>query len=222
MATNPFAEGYPGACISCGFLGQISTLQPGLHEIKAAQRATGRLPTHNALWCLRRAKNLAEEMHDEETTIRNTGTFEGHDADQPRILAMRNILQRGPACPEWFEWVEYFTPKEHFEMWQMLELEKLRQAQAKMIADVELKMAEEQTKIAAEHAKTAAAHKAIFERADRQTGLFNRFFLILALAALFLAIAALAYPNGITWVVDHAPGAVEQGQPVIPIPSQTP
>ncbi len=88
----------------------------------------------------------------------------------------------------------------------MAKLEQLRQAQAKTSTQT-LKSIE----------SIQAEHVAIMARAEHQSTWFNRFFLLLGAATLVLALAALvatvAYPNGVTWVVDHAPGAVRTDGP---------
>jgi len=115
-----------------------------------------------------------------------------------------------PQCVEqgkWYPYVEFFDPKWHYEDWRMAELERMRQEHTKMLADVQQAILKEQSAIVAEHARTAEAHKALFERSERQATWFQWAFIILAVIALALALASLAYPDGIAWLADHAPFA---------------
>lgn len=168
--------------------------------------------------------NLKHEVEEAQQETRAAGSFQPEfESDNERYAAVRRVL-RVPReqCVEegkWYAYVEYFDPKWHYEDWRMLELEKLRQEQAKMMADVQQALLTEQAAIAAEHARTAEAHKAIFERSERQATWFQRAFIALAIVALTLALAPLAYPNGVAWLVDHAPG-VERS--VTPPPQSTP
>ncbi len=165
-----WAEKYPGECVSCGFLGQYQTGAPGiLLDVHAGYRASGSMSGGNGLWCLRRAANLEAEVKAKQKEL--TSSPSGYAAgDSVLHHARRQVMQEaGRHCPDWYEWVEYFDPKWHYEDWRMHQL------------------MEEQTRVAADHATTARALTAVTERNERQTTEFNRYFLILALATIVLA-----------------------------------
>ncbi|MDP2661216.1 MAG: hypothetical protein Q8R28_10860, partial [Dehalococcoidia bacterium] len=95
------------------------------------------MPTHNRLWCLRRASNLEEDL-----MVALGGVIESRviptAPDNQRSVAMRNVFQQarggGAGCTSWYEWVENFDPKWHHEDWRMQQLEEMRQANALKLA----------------------------------------------------------------------------------------
>jgi hypothetical protein len=210
-----FEEEYPGTCRSCGFLGFISPVHGGssvLHEASAQVRANGYLSGAGTLWCHRRMANLKQEVQEVQQEILAAGSFQpAVEGDNERYAAIRQVVSAPrPRCEEqgkWYPYVEFFDPKWHYEDWRMAELERMRQGHTRMLADVQQAILREQTAIAAEHAKTAEAHKVIFERSEHQAMWFQWAFIILAVIALALALLPLAYPDGISWLTDLAPGA---------------
>ncbi len=104
-----------------------------------------------------------------------------------------------------------------------MELEKLRQQQAQMIADAEQRGQESQRQIMQAHkevteklASIATDQGEASARQEKSNTRFNRLFLAIGLFAVLLALAPLAYPDGVGPVVDHAPWAVEpRSQPIV-------
>ena len=127
-----FEDQYPGACISCGFLGLINPLHGGsgvLHEFPAKNRANGYLAAKTTLWCHRRMANIQREVDQAEQEIRTGGSFQPQvDQDNERYAAVRRVLcAPRPECVEqgkWYAYVEFFEPKWHYEDWRMMELER--------------------------------------------------------------------------------------------------
>jgi len=218
-----FEEEYPGACISCGYLSQLSRHQLGQHEFNARQRATGHVPSDNTLWCWRRAAHLQREVDEAEQEIRQSGTFEAADSqDSERATAVRRVVQKGRDCKKWYQWTEHLTPKEHYEEERMLRLAELEQRSMeamKAIMESHTAIMKTQAEIAEATRQVAADHKLSFDRSERQATWFQRAFIALAVIALVLALTPLAYPNGIGWLADHAPGAERN---VTPLPQLTP
>jgi hypothetical protein len=198
---NLFSAGYgTGSCITCGYLTQLRSDMPGQHEVGASQRATGRLPSHSILWCFRRAADLHKELVDGELEIAAQKAATGSDfpAD-PRHESARILIEKGRNCPEWYEWVEYFDPKWHYEDWRMKEI-------TRTLANI----VKEQTTLS--------------DRGERTNTRFNLLFVGIGLIAILIGLTPLVYPNGVHWAVDHAPGAVHEQrlQTTTPTPQATP
>jgi len=204
-----FEEDYPGACISCGYLSQLSRHQAGQHELNAKHRANGRLPSDNTLWCWRRAANLQKEADEAEQEIRQSGTFQAADPqDSERAAAVRRVVQKGRDCEKWYRWTEHLTPKEHYEEERMLRLAELEQRlmeAMKAIMESHTAILKTQAEIAEATRQVAADHKLSFDHSERQATRFQRAFIVLAIIALSLALAPLAYPDGVAWLADHVP-----------------
>jgi hypothetical protein len=220
-----FVEEYHGACISCGYLCQLSRHQAGQHELTARQRATGHLPSDNTLWCWRRAANLQREVDETEQEIRQSGTFEPADPqDSQRAAGVRRVVQKGRDCERWYQWTEHLTPKEHHEeerTLRLVELEQRSMEAMKAIMESHTAIMKTQAEIAEATRQVAADHKLSFERSEHQATWFQRAFIVLAVIALVLALLPLCYPNGIGWLADHAPGAERNVTPT-PLPQLTP
>jgi hypothetical protein len=209
----------PGKCVNCGFFAKKDTEPTGgdTYAVSVSERAARQVhpimvhPTRNVSigvepFCFRRVIAVSE---------------------MSKKHGLAAVLDEDRKCPLWHGWHEGFSPKEHLEEERLAQLEEARRANDLKIAELDQRsqdathaMMEEHTKISAEHAKTAEALRDISARNERQTSWFNGFFLIIGLAALILAIAAFAYPNGATWVVDHAPGA--ERDVTTPVPQSTP
>jgi hypothetical protein len=210
-----FEEEYPGTCRSCGFLGYFDPsdgITRVLHEADAQMRANGYLIKVCTLWCYRRMANINREVEQAEQEMRAAGSFQpAVERDNEHFAAIRQVVSAPrPQCEEqgkWYTYVEFFDPKWHYEDWRMAELERMRQEHTKMLADVQLAILKEQAEIGAEHARTAEAHRVIFERSESQATWFQWAFIFLAVIALVLALLPLAYPDGISWLTDLAPGA---------------
>jgi len=216
-----WAAALPHTCWSCGFCGyrRTGTLER-VEVLDADMRQTGELQDGMDLWCWQEQSHLPRETDESEETFDQRTKFYDNMRTK-RSAAVREVLEKPrPLCVERKKWHGYrdgLDIKDHYDEWHTMQLEELRQQQTVMM----VKIAEEQTKIAAEHARTAEAHKVIFERADRESGWFQRAFFMLALIALVLALAPLAYPSGLSWLTDHAPGAVRQNA-ATPMPQPTP
>ncbi|MHB8376257.1 MAG: hypothetical protein ACYDEB_04805 [Dehalococcoidia bacterium] len=193
---------FPGRCGSCGFLAirvvqhDPSNLRQSSHETfetTAAVRFSGivtisvpRAPEHVDQYvtpfCFVGARQLAAELDvSKEKPI----------ADPIRCMV---LFADDRNCEAWTEWIDGLSPKEHWEQRRMVELDDLRREQAKMIADVQTKVLDEQLKIAKQHARATEALNAISERQGKQsdtfneqTAQFNRQFKILTIGGLVIA-----------------------------------
>lgn len=223
MYTNPFTESFPNTCLSCGFLSIIDrTVYGGKpSELSSRGRAEGILSDHQTLWCFRRKAVLSGEMLDAQQRIEAERNKPGTeriplppDAPSDRAVAITEVLQKNRSfCVNegaWYEWVEHFGPQWHYEDWRMTELEKLRQAQTKMIADAERRGQEAMIEIGKITAQAQSDHLELAMVMQREGNWYQRAFLLVAALALALALAPLAYPNGIGWVDDLFPGGIEE------------
>ena len=198
--SEALGKDYPGTCLSCGLLGftrppayndPISRVQ----ELSADRRWYGNRLTHVArLYCFEKMARIQAEVDEEEEQIRATDSFKPEsEEDTERAQAMRAVFTRPrPKCTDqgaWYQYVDFLDPKWHFEDRRTMELERLRQEQAKMIAN----MQKEQSVTAAEHAKTAEAHKRLFELSDRKNTLFWWAFIVLAVISLIVALGNLPF-----------------------------
>jgi hypothetical protein len=139
------------------------------------------------------------------------------DAPSDRVVAITEVLQKDRSfCVSegaWYEWVEGFSPQWHYEDWRMMKVEELRQAQTKMIADAEergrmgvLEVVQAHKEVTEKLAGIATDQVSVSDRQEKSNRRFNRLFVAIGLLALVLAVAPLAYPNGIGWLEDVFPG----------------
>lgn len=210
---NLFVNEFPGRCVSCGFLGQkvVGSLSEPPMPVSAIQRFDGNMPPESIPWCFVRKYDLFGDYAKifEEIT-KNEGKFSKRRFE--RSLALMFRMPRGEnGCERWHEWKEGFDPRWHYEDWRMMELERLRQQQAG-----------DHLAITKTLASISAQQVTLQRHSDASTARFNIFFGILAVLTFLLAIAPLAYPNGVRWAVDSFPGGVEQRQVESATPQSTP
>ena len=200
-----YEDTYPDTCISCGFLGFTAQREKGFHELEADQRWDGRIagPPSVTIRCFRRMAKLQSEIEDMERESKAAGgflpDFRGHSE---YYLAMRQVfIKPRPQCAErriWHPYIESLDPRWHYEDWRMSTLEELRSAQERALHEAQIQ-------IMADHKAIAEATRRDYERSDTQNRLFSCAFVCLAIIAILLALAPLTYPNGIPWLVHHAP-----------------
>lgn len=209
----------PGTCINCGFLAfsYSADLNEG-REISLRRRAyphgedpEGRPDPLPGWWyCFVYAANLRGEMGQLEQE-----GVPGHER-QAQIIA------KGRECREFYAWVPGLDPLWHFQDREVQRLEELRRANDLKIAELDQRSQESMRQIMEAHKAIAEATRRDYRRSDRQTFRLSIAFVILAIVALVLALAPLAYPNGIGWLEDVAPGGIERPFESTPMPMSTP
>jgi hypothetical protein len=203
------------SCRNCGFLFIKRRTQLGLHEYEEQWRELGSLVEGDTLLCFRNVAKLYEEVDDAERAIRESTSFhKTFEDDSPRRAAVRRVERGHADCPKWYEYVPYFGPQWHYEKMHMEGLEEANRANAKMIAELDLRSQESMRSILEASREIEWANQQVFEehaerfeRSDKQTFRFQVGFVVLALITLVLALVPLAYPNGINWLVERMPGA---------------
>jgi hypothetical protein len=198
-----FPDFGPGTCINCGFLafsfdGDLQQAQ----ELSLRRRAYphGQDPINHpeplpGFWhCFVFAGNLPGEMADLEQR-----GVPGHER-QGQIIA------KGRACPEFYTWVPGRDPRWHHQDRETMRLEEMRRANDLKIAELDRRSQESMLKIAELTAQATADHLELAKTVSEEGTWYQRAFLVLAIIAIILALATLAYPDGVTWLVDYAPG----------------
>jgi hypothetical protein len=159
----------------------------GCHEATSDDRQSGNfseipggLGVEAVPWCFVKAANLnqeAEEYAAANGVDKNQATFEV-------ITTARN-------CPSFYSWTEFISPKEHFEEYKAAQAEKDRRAFERELFDMSQRVQEDSHRLASE------SHS------------FNTkitcLVVVLALAEVLGTMAALAYPDGIPFLIDLAP-----------------
>lgn len=133
---------------------------------------------------------------------------------QERYWAAIRVFTKDRKCPEWTKYRPGLSPKEHLQRNEMLQIEEQRKAHDLKLAELDQRsqeslraIMEAQREIAEATRQVATDHRSLFAKSDRHATWYQRAFLILALIALVLAFAPLAYPNGVGWLADHMPGS---------------
>lgn len=202
MDSNPFTAAYPGTCSSCGFLSIIdsSVYRQPKQEFPGASRDSGVVSDSWRVWCFRHKANLQKEISEAVVA----------DREEDHAQAVLQVIRkdRGPCVEDgsWYEWVDGFGPHWHYEDWRMTDLEKMRKKQNQSLQEIMESHKEITSKLATINSDQAEAS----DRQERSNRRFNLLFVGLAVAAILITMAQLAYPNGIDWLTDHAPGAANE------------
>lgn len=126
------------------------------------------------------------------------------------------VIGKHRECQSWIKYQSGRDLNQHYEDWRAMEIEALRQRQS----EIELKVMEDH-KLITERLTTITSNQVDFsDRQERSNRRFNRLFLAIGFIAIVLALAPLAYPDGIDWVVDSAPGAINPAS--VPATDNTP
>jgi len=198
-----------GRCINCGFLSKVSR-SPGSEQIWEAEvldRSEGKLYRADEIetWprCFRWIAIFAVELGDDMVMENEASTHKAITKD-------RGV--DGQGCPGWVQWITGFGPHWHMEQLIMLQLEEMRRANDLKIAELQQQSQKTLAEIAVAQREVSADHLEFVRISNRQVRNYNIAFLLLAFVAAVLAIGALAYPNGATWL-DWMPGQhATQGQ----------
>jgi hypothetical protein len=197
------AARYPGnqnRCVSCGFFGKhkIDWLEVSLEE-----RATGVLRTAEAGWftqpaCIRGAADLAEER-GKNLAERQAGQSLA-DAERNANMAgvresLLDVLNFDRECPEWYPYTPGFSPKEHVEQLQMMQLEADRRTHELQLA----KLRAEADQRAAEAAQRSVEISTKLHEVSKETARFTTHWTYVAVAlagaALLVILANYLFPD---------------------------
>ena len=224
----PFEWAGKGRCINCGFLAFSQDVDlTSAREVSIRRRAYPHGSDPNrpdplpGWWhCFIYAEDLIAEMGELEA--------QGVPGDQRQ----RQIIEKDRNCQKFYTYVPGQPPPWHYQDRDMWQLEEMRKANALKIAELEQSsrdaqieimkaqqaIAEATRQVSEDHKQISAEHKQRFEKSDRQNVLFQIAFMVLAGLTLVLALLPLAYPNGLEWLVDHAPNAVHESVPRTVVP----
>jgi hypothetical protein len=213
-----------GICFTCGYMGAYL---PGQGDVPAA----GSMLIFEATWGLRERGELWRAGASAELSTMPQCARLVHDPikelsdlllqDMERTAATREVLRKNRGCEKWCQYTTHFSPKEHLQEARMLEIEKMRQEQTKMIADITQRGQESMIQISEATRQVSADHLELAKTVNRSSTWYQRAFLALALVALTLALAPLAYPNGFSGLTEHAPGGEETAGGVQPSSAAT-
>lgn len=180
-----------GKCDSCGFLSKrlySDIAQPECREASLYDRDFGMPPylqnttTKIIPWCFVGEVGLHSEVEDLCATSGN-----------PQNACLVAVIISDRHCPMWFPWTEFLSPKEHFEKYQMTQLEQRQKEFQQTIEqerkDFDLKLFEMDQRIQSDNNETA-------KRADKFNRRMTWFFIILAILSAAGTILALFFPNG--------------------------
>ncbi len=198
-----------GACWNCGFFCRKDEHNRHLSSFTAIStddRAWGRFyPFMDvwAPWCFRWVPIMSEISaklgHEPVVLIGNDEVQKAQNA------AAMEVAIRDRKCPKWVKFKPGLSPKEHADEVFVVELEELRRQNDLKIAELQRKSQEDSIAVVKSLEQIQKDHLEFVRISNRQTGKFNLAFLVLAFIAAILAIGALAYPNGATWL-DWMPG----------------
>jgi len=114
-----------GRCISCGYLcKRIDLLTDTVYEASVEDRSYGNLLSHpesprkTRIWCFVCKEPLYEEFKRLTELYAKT-----HDNAE----ISWEIITRDIGCSEWYAYQPFRSPKEHFEEFKMLDLERRRE-----------------------------------------------------------------------------------------------
>lgn len=125
MALEEFGQ---GKCINCGFLGKRASQSTVsvCYEATVIDRKRGQFTDCDAIstyaWCFVRGASIGDEV----------SKIEG---DRHFFDKMKEVIERDRCCPSWYKWTEFESPKEHYEEFKMLQLERNRQEFEQRIED---------------------------------------------------------------------------------------
>src|SRR5712692_9293830 len=114
-----------GRCVSCGFL---ATHGDRWHEVTEDERKSGDIVKQDGMraWarpvCFVSAADLPVEL----------------GPGDPSAAKVLYVIGKDRKCPKWFEYVPDFSPKEHFEKRQMMDLEAERRKHDLELAELQL------------------------------------------------------------------------------------
>src|SRR5712691_1549915 len=189
------AARYPDSrnrCVSCGFLGQH---KGEWFEVSLEERATGQLRQATTGWfrepaCIRGAANLAQEQGDTYNALLagRPATDKEGNLTIPDGDALRGVIYLDRECSEWYPYTPGFSPKEHVEELQMMQLEDDRRKHEIALAQVQ-SMSEERAASIAE-----SLHQVTVETA-RFTTRWTYIAVGLAAAALLVVLSNYLFPD---------------------------
>jgi len=180
-----------GSCLNCGFLAWAALRDDSssAREAPIAYRGNAHFPGGWPI-CFVHATSLADEMGKLEC--------QGVPGDQ----RLRQVIEAGRHCKGWHPWRPGFDPQWHVEDLRILQLEEGRR---QFEQDIEQRRQEFDLKLFEMSQKVLEDSRRIAERSDA----FNRrttwFFVALAVLEVAGTLLALAYPNGIQWLVERVP-----------------
>ncbi len=175
-----------GRCINCGFLGKrrMDRAVAGCYEALPVDRETGKfqpIQGHGLYPCCFRNKTEY--------------TWDVSQGQHPVDCLVQMSEDR--KCQYWYPYTEHRTPEQHFEEFQMLQLEdNRRQFEQQMEKDrreFDLKLFEMSQKIQSDS-------KEIVTKSDRFNRRITIFIIILAILEVAGTLLALFFPDGFWWL----------------------
>ncbi|MEE8346665.1 MAG: hypothetical protein V3S20_04885 [Dehalococcoidia bacterium] len=130
------------------------------------------------------------------------------------------VLKKDRQCRLWQSFHPGRTLDQHYDEWRMLEIEKMRREQTELM----MRIMEDHKQITENLAEISESQASLQEAEGATNTRFNVLFVIIASLTFLLALTPLAYPDGIDWIVDHAPGATNNQAlvEVAPTPGSSP
>lgn len=99
-----------GSCINCGFLGkrdQRATYSM-CYEASATERLGG--------WLTQQVGGIATRPWCFVDKVRFYEELQAMGAQEHQVDKVQELLKKARACPSWYPWREFLSPKEHFEV----------------------------------------------------------------------------------------------------------
>jgi hypothetical protein len=191
-----------GRCISCGYLcKRIDLLTSTIYEASVEDRNNFNFLSHpesprqTKIWCFAYKEPLYEEFERLKKL---------YDRKRDSAQICGQIVMRDTRCERWFPYKPFMSPKEHYERFQMMQLEqerrnferrmehdrrKFEQRMDKDRREFDLKL----FKISQEVQKNS---KNIVEKSDRFNRRVTFWIIILAVLEVLGTLLALIFPNG--------------------------
>lgn len=199
-----------GACWNCGFFchkDEHNRHISSYAELTTHNREWGRffpLMERWAPWCFRYEPvlpEIAERLGHEPRVVIQDETIQS-----TQNAAAMEVAIKDRQCVKWTKYRPGLSPKDHWDEQFMRELEQMRRANDLKIAELDQRSQESMRAVMADQVKITETIKDIAEQSSRESSFYQRAFIVLAIIALLLALAPLAYPSGVDWLVDNLPG----------------
>lgn len=203
MTERGFSQFGEGRCINCAFLGKRAWHMVASECFIASgpDRNSGQLYLHETIefgrtletvpWCYVNATNLYEEV------LIELGLANGNQNSQTY-----EIMANDRKCPDWYPWREFSPPKESFEELRVQRLDQSRRDfEEKLQRDsqeFDLKLFEISQKVQQDSKSILESNKDVVERAERFNSRISKYFIVLVIVQIVIALITLFFPNGIS------------------------
>ncbi|MFA7296016.1 MAG: hypothetical protein WC211_02375 [Dehalococcoidia bacterium] len=201
-----------GACWNCAFLCRRDFANAHLatyYELTQDDRQRARFFTLGS-WNLPptcfRAMHITDEIEQTSAVLSPIRPNLSGDERNSVNHAAVTVLAADRGCDKWMRYHPGLDPRASFDLGLQL-VDQQQRRDALRLAGTQLQLTEAQSQLTTALESLQRQHLAFIQRESGMNRWMQQAFLILAVLTLVLALLPLAYPNGIEWIVERAPGA---------------